>query len=256
MKKIFITFSMALLVLSSCATTNYGKSVEENSVVLSGRVIKSDKRVKAEANDILFEGEGTNWKNKNAVEVSVPFVFGSRIYPTDHTHEFQWKGTASVGDFAQEVLLTYTWENDTNGHVSEISNVCIFVPDSATYKFMPFTLEKEDMFLTNLISSDDMPYDMTQVMIDGKAYVLQAQCKNLGDIPQCALLTMKNQVFRIVDEDGNVCAEFDDSSYKIFETENITPEKILPCVAAYSMLYATRVQDKEYYWNVELSYLI
>ncbi len=220
-------------------------------IAVQGHILRDGKKVKAGKDDSIFSGSGTDYKGKNSVEVWLPFLFGTKINPADHTHEFTWTGKTCRNAWSQDVSIAYTWDNSTDGNVLEIRNVCIIGPDASTYSFTPFTLEEGSLTASNEIKDMEMPYNMATFCIDGVQFRLQAQCMKFKRASQCRLFTMKNQVFRIVDEAGIVYAEFDESSYRIFDTQKLSSEKLLPCVAAFSVLYVTRVQNKSC-WTVTL----
>lgn len=220
--KFLICFCFCFVILS-CETVQYGAVTENLNILREGEIYTV--RIFDKAH------------NENAIGIKggVLSTSGSLTIFDTTTRIYDWNGTFTSMAAKEKVKISGIVDNSPYQNINRIS-----------IKGMPvkWNFEKFDIESTDSFGMDHMPAMVTSFSLDGKRYTVVATVvEKINGLDNSLynmhmLMKMSNQIFRIVNDQGAICAEFNKDSYKIFDTgTQIDIDQMQATVAVFSILH-------------------
>lgn len=242
--KPFFLSILSLLIfflLSSCTSvtisTFQGIDVTGMQAKLTGEIRKVKSFSENEEDDIL-------WKTDGLDKVIFRRLFSEEIHLTE------WTGRIHKGNSYHAPIIDYRNAvevrniSGTKYYSSLGFKAFSIMKLPSSYRFKDFNVSKSVSPWDKKVNHTELPLALTSFSIEGKDFSLlltsmEYRQGSFGDTTESLynLVTMDDQIFQIMDNEGRLHAEFTKDSYRIFEVDSeFDPQKLWPCIAVFSII--------------------
>ena len=227
---IFTFLGMLVFISSSCMTVKqYGTETAAFETELSGNIKEFKKSDDVDSSDIILSGK-------------TDFRFGFDPLYLNTVDLMKWTGKVFLNDASYNININYRkmTENNIILNIREI-DIQNLPP---IYKFEKFDISGSQAIWEKEVYESELPVKLASFSVEGVEFsVLLTSMNTVSTMKDSMssfiqMITLKEQIFQIVDKNGTVYAEFSYDSYKIFSVpDSKIDEKLLwPCIAVFSVV--------------------
>ncbi|AEE17910.1 hypothetical protein [Treponema brennaborense] len=227
---IFPFLGMLIFIFLSCMTIKqYGIETTAFETELSGNIKEFKKSDDVDSRDIILSGK-------------TDFRFGFDPLYLNTVDLMKWTGKVFLNDALYNININYRKMTENNRILNiraiDIQNL------PPIYKFEKFDISGSQAIWEKEVHESELPVKLASFSVEGVEFsVLLTSMNTVSTMKDSMssfiqMITLKEQVFQIVDRNGTVYAEFSYDSYKIFSVpDSKIDEKLLwPCIAVFSTL--------------------
>ena len=219
-------FIISILTVSCTSIRYYGIDTSDLRTKFTGNILVKPKNI--DFYDIILDRK---------TELGIGF----KNLVSGETQFMKWKGKISLAESMYDIQIRYKQYFGEKG-VTSIESIRIEdLPP--IYKFNDFDITGFSLFRDKNVYESDLPIVLTAFSIGGKEYRLLLTSMNTVSTMKNSmdsyfgLMSTDQQVFHIIDKEGEIHAEFTKDYYRIFEVEPEIDSKLLwPCIASFSII--------------------
>lgn len=219
-------FIISILTVSCTSTRYYGINTTDLRTQLTGNILVKPKNT--DFYDIILDGE-------------TKLDIGFENLASGETQFMKWNGNIGLAESMYDIQIRYKQYFGEKG-VTHILSISIEnLPP--IYKFNAFDITGSTAIWDKYVYESDLPVMLTAFSIGGKGYTLLLTSMNTVSTMKnsmdsyLGLMSTDKQVFHIIDEKGEIHAEFTKDYYRIFDVESEIDSKLLwPCIASFSII--------------------
>ena len=219
-------FIISILTVSCTSIRYYGIDTSDLRTKFTGNILVKPKNI--DFYDIILDRK---------TELGIGF----KNLVSGETQFMKWKGKISLAESMYDIQIRYKQYFGEKG-VTSIESIRIDdLPPK--YKFNVFDITGFSLFRDKNVYESDLPIVLTAFSIGGKEYRLLLTSMNTVSTMKNSmdsyfgLMSTDQQVFHIIDKEGEIHAEFTKDYYRIFEVEPEIDSKLLwPCIASFSII--------------------
>lgn len=224
---LFSLFIISILTVSCTSIRYYGIDTSDLRTQLTGNILVKSKNI--DFYDIVLDG-------KTKLDIGFENLFSGE------TRFMKWKGKISLAESMYDIQIRYKEHFSDERGVESIESIRIEnLPP--IYKFNAFDITGSIAIWDKYVYESDLPIVLTAFSIGGKEYRLLLTSMNTVSTMKnsmdsyLGLMSTDKQVFHIIDEKGEIHAEFTKDYYRIFDVESEIDSKLLwPCIASFSII--------------------